>query len=148
MKQEKYVVRSVSDVITNSSNEAYLYCTDTTFTGIKNLFQAIVEFVIGDTEEYRLKNGKLPEFDDYFEMYEGLYDKESTLDYWREENPNKPDPSFEELFKFAETMDQEDCEGSRQTGRLVIKAKNLKANKVAGLLESIQDIFEVEVRYC
>ena len=147
MKQEKLAVRSITDVITNSSSEAYSYCTQYTFDTIKTIFNTIAALVL-DPEKSGLSKGKIPEFDDYFEMYEGLYDESYVRERWEEEHPGEPQPDLDELFSFAESIDDNENEGSRCTGKLVIKAKTLKAKEVAEVMERMQDLFDLEVRYC
>lgn len=152
--RENVNVRSVNDVITNSSNEAYIYCSGETLDSIKTLFDSIVQFLVDDTK-LGLSNGKIPKFDDYFEISEGFYDEEWVLDYWKDsdeakEKPSGYVPTKKELYEWAQERDNYDSEGGRMTGKLVVRAKpgtGLKASQLAILLENIPNYFNVEVRY-
>lgn len=67
-------IRSITDVITNSSTEVFAYVDKGTIEKIKELFNLIVS----------LTSGKGC-FDDYFEIY--LVPDECAEDYWDGEKP-------------------------------------------------------------
>lgn len=84
-------IRSITDVITNSSTEVFAYVDKGTIEKIKELFNLIVS----------LTSGKGC-FDDYFEI--SLVPNEYAGDYWDEEKPWE-DLSEEEKLDFCLTYD-------------------------------------------
>lgn len=146
MISEKFTVRSISDVITNSSSEAFIWCNDETIESLKTLFNEIIQLVLPNDEQTKLKNGKLPEFDDYFDTEIGLFDRDWAEECFEDKKGRKPKDE-QELWEWAVDHDECDSVGSRLTGRLIITPKNLRAAKVARLLEEVGDCYLLEVRY-
>lgn len=120
-------IQSVSDLITNSSSEAFVMYTK---EGIQ-LFKDIVSTLIGD------------DFDNHFNL-------ELDIDeWWIDDYETRPeserDLSFEDwCFKH----DAEECEGSPYVGGFVVTAKDPKDTAKATKLNQIYSIFETETRYC
>lgn len=81
-------IRSITDVITNSSTEVFAYVDKHTIEKIKELFNLIVS----------LTSGKGC-FDDYFEI--SLAPNEYAEDYWDEEEKPWEDLSEEEKLDFC-----------------------------------------------
>lgn len=85
-------IRSITDVITNSSTEVFAYVNEGTIKKIKELFNLIVS----------LTSGKGC-FDDYFEI--SLVPNEYAEDYWDGEKPWE-DLSEEEKLDFCLDYDE------------------------------------------
>ena len=120
-------IQSVSDLITNSSSEAFVVYTK---EGIQ-LFKDIVSTLIEDN------------FDNHFIL-------ELDIDEWyRDDYETRPeeekDLSFEDwCFKH----DVEDIEGCTYVKGFIITAKDPKDLDKANKLNQIYSIFETETRYC
>ena len=120
-------IQSVSDLITNSSSEAFVMYTK---EGIQ-LFKDIVSTLIGD------------DFDNHFNL-------ELDIDeWWMDDYETRPaeekDLSFEDwCFKH----DAEDCEGRPYVEGVIVTAQDPKDLDKANRLNQIYSIFETETRYC
>ena len=120
-------IQSVSDLITNSSSEAFVMYTKE----VIQLFKYIVSTLIGD------------DFDKHFNL-------ELDIDeWWMDDYETRPedekDLSFEDwCFKH----DAESYEGSPYIGGFIVTAKDPKDVDKADKLNQIYSIFETETRYC
>lgn len=122
---------SFSDVITNSSSEVFIIHDREALNRMKELVNSILSI----SSEFTFDN---------------LFDIKMILDDWVEDEykshfPNNPNPSQKELEEFA-LDDKSYYELERVIGFDVI-AKDPKYNKVASLIQNIDNIFRIEERY-
>lgn len=85
-------IKSKTDVITNSSTEAFTYVTEDSLGKIKELIDDIIQ----------VSEGK-GTCDSYFDLKLGYVDKDLVREYWEWENERDDgeEPSEEELYEYA-----------------------------------------------
>lgn len=120
-------IQSISDLITNSSSEAFVMYTK---EGIQT-FKDIVSTLIGD------------DFDNHFNLELNI--EEWWISDYEERPEEEKDLSFEDwCFKH----DVEEWEGRPLVEGFTVIAKDPKDLDKANKLNQIYSIFETETRYC
>jgi len=127
-----------SDVITNSSSEVFIIYNEEACENIKKIVNAILEVAGSDKT-----------FDDLFTI--SLYfDEDWTWDCYLEDHPDadRDKVSNDELLKFALAFDNKNYDGYTLVNGIEIKAKDPNNQHTAEVLSTIDNIFNVEYRYC
>ena len=86
---KKIRIKSITDVITNSSSEAYTYVDDDSINKVKELINAIIQVVEGKGT-----------CDGYFDVRFGYSDKNWLKECWMDEHDDENrEPTEEELYE-------------------------------------------------
>ena len=140
-------IQSISDVITNSSSETYMILQDDSVEGVKKIIDSILALA-----------GHGFHWSDFFKIYED-FDENYALalykDRWdsqeHEEGEEYKAPSREELLDFVHDLNDENWnseEGSIIDTWLCFVPIDPDAKESAILLTKLNDLFDVQSRYC
>lgn len=144
-------VKSVTDVITNSSNETFMVITSMTILRLKEVANAALELCFNDTNG--LSNGeKKLTFDDVFELKINLVSPAEAEERWKEMKEDYPDDvdlkeckTLEEFALFYDSRYHE----QPLIRNFTVLAKNLKYAKLAEALNHLDcDFYDLREVYC
>ena len=139
---KKIRIKSITDVITNSSSEAYTYVDDDSINKVKELINAIIQVVEGKGT-----------CDGYFDVRFGYSDKDWLKECWRDDHYDENrEPTEEELYEYGkikleQTLDY--CEGRPEFDHIEVIAKCPEHEELAKkITENLATYFKNGVFLC
>lgn len=141
-------VRSVTDIITNSSSETYLIIGSDVINAIKSIGNAAIGLVYNSGDDAKLSGKKTPKFEDIFEIRFVYTDKANTENLWNRLKNNDDYKGCKTLEEFAIAYEDRENYELPIIDSFEVVAKNPRFRDIAKALNEFNGAYDARECEC